>query len=222
MPPDMPAREIAARRAEHDDAAAGHVFAAVIADGFDDRVHAAVAHREAFAGHAADVDLAARSRHTSATLPTMMFSSGTKVEPFGGIDDDLAAATGLCRSNRWRRLRARSVMPRGMNAPKLWPAEPLNLNLDRVLGQARRRRTCCVISLPVIVPTTRLTLRIGSSARDLLAALDRRLAQLEQRRDVQRLVEAVILLDLAEAADLRCRRRLIQDVAEKSRPLAFQ
>jgi hypothetical protein len=39
--------------------AAGHVFAAVVADGFDDGVHAAVADAEALAGHAADVGLAA-------------------------------------------------------------------------------------------------------------------------------------------------------------------
>ncbi len=32
--------KIAPGRAENDDPAAGHVFAAVIADGFDDRIHA--------------------------------------------------------------------------------------------------------------------------------------------------------------------------------------
>jgi hypothetical protein len=44
-------------------------------------------------------------------------------------------------------------------------------------------------SLPVMVPTTRLTLRIGQLGDDLLAALDGRLAEVEQRRDVERLVE---------------------------------
>ena len=48
-----------ARRAEHDDPAAGHVFAAVIAHGLDDGVDAAVADAEALARHAADVGLAA-------------------------------------------------------------------------------------------------------------------------------------------------------------------
>src|SRR5439155_1439709 len=47
--------EIAARGAEHDHVTAGHVFATVIAHGFDDRVDAAVPNAEPFAGHAADV-----------------------------------------------------------------------------------------------------------------------------------------------------------------------
>ena len=56
------------------------------------------------------------------------------------------------------------------------------------------------------MPTTRLTLRIGSVGRHLLAALERRLAQLQQRRDVERLVQAVILRDLADNGP-RCRPR---------------
>ena len=76
--------EVAPGGAEHDHVAAGHVLAAVIAHGFDDRVHAAVAHGEALARHAADVDLAARSRRRAPTLPMMMFSSGTNVDPPAG------------------------------------------------------------------------------------------------------------------------------------------
>ena len=56
----MPGGEIAAGAAEHDDAAAGHVLAAVIADAFDDRLRAAVAHGEPLAGDAAHERLAAR------------------------------------------------------------------------------------------------------------------------------------------------------------------
>ena len=51
-------REIAAGRAEHDDNAAGHVFAAVIADALDHRNGARVAHRKTFASDAAEIDLA--------------------------------------------------------------------------------------------------------------------------------------------------------------------
>src|SRR4051812_18539818 len=54
-------REVAAGRAEHDHAAAGHVLAAVIADALDDRAHARVAHGEALAGQAAE-ERAARGR----------------------------------------------------------------------------------------------------------------------------------------------------------------
>src|SRR3712207_7477342 len=46
--------EVFARAAEHDDAAAGHVFAAVVADTFDYCERARVAHGEAFAGAAID------------------------------------------------------------------------------------------------------------------------------------------------------------------------
>ena len=49
-----PRREIAPRRPEYDDGAAGHVFAAVIADAFHHRRGSAVAHREALAGAAVE------------------------------------------------------------------------------------------------------------------------------------------------------------------------
>ena len=46
--------EIAAGLAEHDDDAAGHVFAAMRADALDDGESARVAHGEALAGDAAE------------------------------------------------------------------------------------------------------------------------------------------------------------------------
>ena len=55
----MPAAKLRPGRPEHDDAAAGHVLAAVIADAFDDRRRAAVAHGEALARDAAEERLAA-------------------------------------------------------------------------------------------------------------------------------------------------------------------
>ena len=45
-----PRGEVAAGRAEHDDASAGHVLAAVVADALDDGARARVAHGEALAG----------------------------------------------------------------------------------------------------------------------------------------------------------------------------
>ena len=60
MPPDMPAREVAPGRPEHDDAPAGHVLAAVVADALDDRGRAGVAHAEPLADDAAEVRLARR------------------------------------------------------------------------------------------------------------------------------------------------------------------
>ena len=52
--------EIPAGPAEHDDAAAGHVLAAVIADALDNGERAAVAHGEPLARDAAEVRFAAR------------------------------------------------------------------------------------------------------------------------------------------------------------------
>src|SRR4051794_36812493 len=52
--------EVAARRPEHDDLAAGHVLAPVVAHAFDDRGRARVADAEPFADDAADEALAAR------------------------------------------------------------------------------------------------------------------------------------------------------------------
>jgi hypothetical protein len=46
-------REVAAGLAEHDDDAAGHVFAAVVAHALDHRDRAGIAHREPLAGDAA-------------------------------------------------------------------------------------------------------------------------------------------------------------------------
>ncbi len=51
-------REIAPRRAEHDDDAAGHIFAAVIAGAFDDRIGAGVPDGEALARDAAEIAFA--------------------------------------------------------------------------------------------------------------------------------------------------------------------
>ena len=54
----------------------------------------------------------------------------------------------------------------------------------------------------------------GQLGHDLLAALDGGLAEVEQHGEVERLVEAVILRDLAEAADLGPDVGLVEDVAE--------
>ncbi len=55
------------------------------------------------------------------------------------------------------------MIPRGRKAPKLWPADPWNLSWIVSSGSPAPpyRR---VSSLPRIVPTVRLTLRIGSSS----------------------------------------------------------
>src|ERR1039457_3824587 len=51
--------EVAATLAQHHDQAFGHVFAAMVAETFDDCGGSGVAHGEAFAGHAVKIRLAA-------------------------------------------------------------------------------------------------------------------------------------------------------------------
>ncbi len=58
MPPDMPAAKLRPGLAEHDDHAAGHVFAAVVAHALDHGDGTGVADGEALAGDAAEVALA--------------------------------------------------------------------------------------------------------------------------------------------------------------------
>jgi hypothetical protein len=67
--------EVAAGHAEHDDRAAGHVLAAVIADAFDDRGRTRVADGKALAGDTGEES----------------FALGRTVED-GVADDDVAAA----------------------------------------------------------------------------------------------------------------------------------
>ena len=84
-------REVAAGRPEHDDAAAGHVLAAVVAHALDDRVRAGVAHAEPLADAAAQEDLARRSRRSAITLPAMICSLGVEGRrPVGAYDDPAA------------------------------------------------------------------------------------------------------------------------------------
>ena len=58
MPPDMPAAKLRPVLPEHDDDAAGHVFAAMVAGAFDDGDGARVAHGEALARDAAEIAFA--------------------------------------------------------------------------------------------------------------------------------------------------------------------
>jgi hypothetical protein len=66
---------------------------------------------------------------------------------------------------------------------QLWPAEPVNLMRTVSSGKPAAPHLR-VISLPVMVPVTRLTLRMGSSAC-LFTTLDGGLADVEQFGHVQ-------------------------------------
>src|SRR5262249_53183140 len=82
--------EVLAGGAENDDAAAGHVLAAVVADREHDRIDAAVAHAEALARQAANVRLAARGAVKGNVADNHVFHRAVG-GLFGRVDDDLAA-----------------------------------------------------------------------------------------------------------------------------------
>src|SRR5262249_7617369 len=86
--------KVASGSSQYHHATACHVFAAVIADRLDDRLDAAVAHAKPFAGHAADVRLAARyavKRDVAGDDVLLRHKRGT----LRGIKDDLSAAQSL-------------------------------------------------------------------------------------------------------------------------------
>ena len=94
MPPLMPGGEVEPGRAEHDDAAAGHVLAAVVADALDDRHGAGVAHGEALAGEAAE-ERAARAWRRRARCCRRSRSPRRRSGGLGRAHDDGAAGQAL-------------------------------------------------------------------------------------------------------------------------------
>ncbi len=105
------------------------------------------------------------------------------------------------------------MIPRGRNAPKLWPAEPVNLSWIVSSGSPAPpyRR---VSSLPEDRADGAVDVADRQLERDRLAPLERRPACREQRRHVERLLEPVILVaDLADG-DVRPDVGPVEDLAE--------
>ena len=141
----------------------------------------------------------------------MMFSSGDEGGTLRRIDDDPPAAEALAEVIVGVAFEfERHAL--GHERAEALAGAAVELELNRVLGRPFGPHLR-VTSLPTIVPTTRCTLRIGRLGADLLAALDGRLAQVEQHRHVERLLQTVILVNLAIAPDLRPDFRLVQNVA---------
>src|SRR5207244_8360470 len=86
--------EITAGRAEYDAAAACHVLTAVIADRLHHRMHAAVAHAETLACHAANIGFAA-GRSVEGDVADDHIILGHKRCRGGRVNDDLAARQAL-------------------------------------------------------------------------------------------------------------------------------
>src|SRR5207249_10908688 len=80
----------------HNDIAASHVLAAVVADDFDDCVDARIADRKALAGHAADEHLAARRAVKRYVAGDDIFLRRERAA-FGRVEDNPAAAQALAK-----------------------------------------------------------------------------------------------------------------------------
>ena len=97
------------------------------------------------------------------------------------------------------------MIPRGTNAPKLWPAEPVELELDRVVGQSG-----AAVAAGQLAAQDRADRAVDVAdrqlERDRLAPLEGRHAQRDERRHVERRLEPMLLI--AHLADRDARARL--------------
>ena len=109
--------EVAPGRAEHDDAAAGHVLAAVVADALDDGAGARVAHREALAREAAE-ERPAGGRAVEHGVADDRRSPRRRSRRRRAAGRRACRRRGPCRCSRWRRRRASSSTPGASQAPK--------------------------------------------------------------------------------------------------------
>ena len=203
--------EVAAGLADDDDATAGHVLAAVIADAFDDGVRARVADAEALAGDAADVGLAgcgAVEGDVTCDHVLLRDERGVAV----GEDADLAARKTLAQVIVGVALEGQGDAVRD-ERPETLPGRAPEVEVDRVLRQAR----------PAVAARDLRAERRADGAvhvadcqvrLDSLAALQRRLAQRDQRGGVERLLDLVLLPDLARPQGRLGNLGLVEDPAE--------
>ncbi len=193
MPPDMPGGEVAPGRPEHDDAPAGHVLAAVVADALDDQRGPGVAHREPLADPAAQEHLAGGGAVADDVAGDDLLVRRERRGPVGP-DDHPAAGQPLADVVVGVALQAqRDPAPAGTRRTTARPSR--EGQVDRVVGQARaavacgspRRRAWC----------RRCGSRCGSAARARTGSPSARAggAQLRSASLVQGPVQAVVLGD---------------------------
>ena len=129
-------REVPSRLAQHDDASAGHVLAAVVADAFDDGVRAGVAHREALARPAAEERLA-RDRPVQDGVADDHVVLGGERRLLGRPHGD-HAARGTLAGVVVGVAEQRQLDARRQPGPERLPGRPAELEPDRAGGQPRR------------------------------------------------------------------------------------
>ena len=140
MPPLMPAAKLRPALAEHHHQAVGHVLAAVIAQAFDHRGRAGIAHREALAGHAVEERLAAGGavEHHVADQDVLFRQEGGVSRR---IDDQPAAGEALADVIVGVAFQLeRDAL--GQKRAEALPGGAGELEVDGVVGQTRRAVAC--------------------------------------------------------------------------------
>ncbi len=186
--------EVAPGRAEHDDTAAGHVLAAVVADTLDDGGGTGVAHAEALADDAADVRLA-RRRAVQHHVPGDDVLLGRERRVAIGAQHEVAAREPLADVVVGVALEPQRDAVRHEGAEAL-PGRAAQLHVDGVVGQAHAAVALRDLGAEqradgaVHVADRRLDVHGPTEVERGLRLLDELL--------VERAVEAVILLLRAE------------------------
>ena len=162
--------EVAAGRAEHDDDAAGHVLAAVVADALDDGARAGVAHGEALAGEAAEERPARRRAVEDACCRRSRSPRRANAASRGGRTREHAAREALADVVVRVADRASARSPGASHAPNDWPGRAAEREPDRPRRQPRG-------AVRASSPRARAARRpCGCTLRDRELAVDRRAA----------------------------------------------
>ena len=203
-------REIASGAAEHDDRAARHVLAAVVAGALDHRARAGVAHAEALAGHAAVIRLALDRavHHRVADDDVLLRLGGTRRVR---IHDDASARQALADVVVGRALKLEGDAA-GEEGAEALARDALERDVDRVLRQA-------FVAVPLRHDAGKhgadRAVGVADLVRDAnrLLLQDRRLRRLDELV-IERARKPVVLLLLARARDVRRHLRLVEHARE--------
>ena len=204
-------REVAARLAEDHCPATGHVFAAVVARALDDGLGATVPHAEPLAADAADVDLAAggsvahdvAGNHVLLRLEAGIASGphdhAAAREPLAAVIVDVALD-----------LHGHAGHAKRHDA---LPGRAGEGDLDRAVGEAGR-----TVPTGHLAGEDRAGRAVDVADRQIelhgLAGFQGRLAEVEQRRHVERLLDPVILRRFVVRLHVLRHHGLVQDRGE--------
>ena len=183
----------------------------MVADAFDHRLRAGIAHREALARDAAEVGLAV-DRAVEHDVAGDDVLGRLAAELGRGLHRDAAAGESLAAVVVGVADEIEPHAAREERAEAL-PGRAGEAHVDGVVGQAVVAVALGDLACDSMVPTVRLMLRIGVSMVTFSRALERRLRQLDQAV-VERLLQAVVLRLAVVARHLGRHLRHVEDARE--------